>query len=171
MVIEDMISIPGCEGAALPQAESVAVFGLGFYGLAALCVLDRLEADTVFAYLASPAFSSSYPEIVKRENKDLIEDHHTQMVLELPLSSVETTYRYLSELITPFRPTAEVVLVPMGPKPHVLAGILVAMRFPDVACLRVSARRERPEEVEAEGSIVAARVELRSAADQRFAVS
>ena len=161
MVIEDMLSVPGCEGAALPQAKSVAVFGLGFYGYAALCVLDRLEADDVFAFLAAPAYSLTYGAKIRQANKDLIEDYHTKMVLELPLGSVETAYRYLSELITPFRPTAEIVLVPMGPKPHVLASILVAMKFPDVACLRISARRERPEEVDAEGSIVATRVTFR----------
>ena len=38
----------------------------------------------------------------------------------------------------PHRPDGEITLVSMGPKPHVLASILVAMRFQEVACLRVS---------------------------------
>lgn len=32
MVIEDMVSIPGCEGGALRSQQSLAIFGLGFNG-------------------------------------------------------------------------------------------------------------------------------------------
>ncbi len=53
-VIRDMVSLPGCEGRAYRLRESVAVFGLGFHGLAALCVLDHLEPDTVYAFFRSP---------------------------------------------------------------------------------------------------------------------
>jgi hypothetical protein len=158
MVIEDMLSIPGCEGGVIGLRETIAVFGLGFHGLATLCVLERIEADIVYAYLASPASSEDYPELVKDLNRDLLDDAKTQQLLELPLASVETTYRYLGEFIMPHRPESNIILVPMGPKPHVLAAILIAMRFKDVACLRVSAKRTRPEEVSATGPIVATRV-------------
>jgi hypothetical protein len=49
-------------------------------------------------------------------------------------------------------------LVPMGPKPHVLASILVSMRFAEVSCMRVSVTRERPEKVDPTGEVIAARV-------------
>ena len=162
MIIEDMVSIPGCEGGALQSQQSLAIFGLGFNGWASLSVLERLEADDVFAFIASPGASSDYPERVRTLNKDFLEEPRVkQHVLELPLRSVETSYRFLSELVTPHRFRDSVTLVPMGPKPHILASILVSMRFPEVSCMRVSATRARPEKVEPNGEVVAVRVVVR----------
>jgi hypothetical protein len=157
MVIRGMVSIPGCEGRAYRLRESVAVFGLGFQGSAALCVLDQLEADTVYAFLAAPGSSDEYVAKTRDINRDLINSHKTKAVLELPLASVEACYRHLAETIAPHRPDGEITLVPMGPKPHVLASILVAMRFPEVACLRVSGAPD-PLDVKATGELVATRV-------------
>ena len=137
-VIRSMITIPGCEGRAYRLRESVAVFGLGFYGLAAQCVLDHLEADTVYAFLATDQAREVYAAKTREANQDLIRSSKTKAVLELPLTSIETCYRNLAETIAPHRPDGEITLVPMGPKPQVLASILVAMRFPEVACLRIS---------------------------------
>jgi hypothetical protein len=162
MVIEDMMSIPGCEGGALQSNHSLAIFGLGFNGWASLSVLERLEADEVFAFIASPGASPEYPERVRKLNKDFLEEPRVkQHVLELPLRSVESSYRLLSELITPHRFSDTVTLVPMGPKPHILASILVSMRFPEVSCMRISAKRDRPEKVEPSGEVVATRVVVR----------
>lgn len=160
MVIRGMATIPGCEGRAYRLRESVAVFGLGFHGLAALCVLDRLEADTVYVFLASPGSSEKYVAKTRELNSELINSHNTKAVLDLPLASLEASYRHLAATIAPHRLDGEITLVPMGPKPHVLASILVAMRFPEVACLRVSG--DPPQDVKPTGEIAAARVTVRS---------
>lgn len=162
MVIENVLSIPGCEGGCLPSKPSIAVFGLGFNGWASLCVLELLETDTVFALIASPGSSPGYPDIVKQLNKDFLAEPRINKVLELPLRSVESCYRYLCELVAPYRGESSVTLVPMGPKPHVLASILVAMRFPDITCLRVSAKRAKPEHVSPTGEIIAVRTIIRN---------
>lgn len=160
MGIRGMVSIPGCEGRAYRLRESVAVFGLGFHGLAALCVLDRLEADIVYAFLASPGASAADVTKTRECNKELLESRKTTAVLELPLASIETCYRNLAETIAPHRPDGEITLVPMGPKPHVLASILVAMRFPEVACLRVTSTPDTAD-VQPTGEVVATRVIVR----------
>ena len=159
MVIREMVSIPGCEGRAYRLRKSVAVFGLGFHGLASLCVLDRLEADIVYAFLASPGSSEDYVAKTREINTELIANHKTQAVFEMSMSSIESTYRALAETISPHRPDGEITLVPMGPKPHVLASILVAMRFPEVACLRVSGNLESLD-VLPTGEVAATRVIL-----------
>jgi len=156
-VIRKMVSIPGCEGRAFRLRESVAVFGLGFHGLAALCVLDHLEADTVYAFLAAHGARTEYTARTREANEDLINHRKTKAVLELPLVSIETCYRQLAETIGPHRPDGEITLVPMGPKPHVLASILLAMRFPEVACLRVSSAPD-PADVKPSGDIAVTRV-------------
>jgi hypothetical protein len=160
MVIRNMVSIPGCEGRAYRLRETVAVFGLGFHGLATLCVLDRLEASIVYAFLASPGVSREYVDKARKVNNELIRDRRTQGVLELPLASIEKCYRALAEVIAPHRPDGEITLVPMGPKPHVLASILLAMRFQEVACLRVSGTTDR-KDVKPSSDIVATRVIIR----------
>jgi len=157
MIIQEMVSIPGCEGRAYRLRESVAVFGLGFHGEAALYVLDQLEADTVYAFLASPGSSKEYVNKTYEINKDLINNYKTRPVLEMPLASIESCYRYIAETIAPHRPDGEITLVPMGPKPHVLASILVAMHFREVACLRVSGA-PNPIDVLPTGEIVTTRV-------------
>jgi len=160
MIIKEMVSIPGCEGRAYRLRESVAVFGLGFHGLATLCVLDRLEADTVYAFMAAPGAAEDYVAKTLEVNKELIRNPKTKALLKLPLASIESCYRHLAETIAPHRPDGEITLVPMGPKPHVLASILVAMRFPEVACLRVSGSSD-PLDVMPTGDIVSTRVILR----------
>ena len=162
IVINDILAIPGCEGGGIKYGTSLAIFGLGFYGLAALCVLDRLEADMVFAYIAKTNSKDNYDEKVKEINKELIQHYATKSILELPINSVEKSYQYLAELIAPYRNKSEVTLVPMGPKPQVLASILLAMRFPEVTCLRVSAKPPpgNPLDIKAGGYIFSTRIEI-----------
>lgn len=156
-VIRDILCIPGCEGGPAPLYRSVAVFGLGFDSLASLCVLDRLEPDLVYSYVAEGS-RPEYGQRVREANAEIIA--LSKATLELPLKSVEQAYRYLAELIEPHRADADTILVPMGPKPHVLAAILLAMRFPQVSCLRVS-RVDRPEAISASGDVFCCRVELK----------
>jgi hypothetical protein len=164
LVIDEILSVPACEGLPLPLSRSVAVFGLGFEGLATLCVLDRLEPDDLYCYLAAPAAFDDYPARARTENQEVI--RLANACLELPLRSVERCFASLAELISPYRSEANITLVPMGPKPHVLAAILLAMRFEEISCLRVGYRRHKPEDVGTTGDIVATRVhfnpELRS---------
>ena len=160
-VVKGMVCLPGCEGRAYRLRESVAVFGLGFHGDAALCVLDHLEADTVYAFLASPGADPHYVEQVRTLNRELIENRKMQHLLELPLDNVESCYRTLAETIAPYRPDGEITLVPMGPKPHVLASILIAMRFPEVACLRISSTHDTSDVI-ATGAVIATRVTVSS---------
>ena len=114
--------------------DAVAIFGLGFYSLMTECVYEQLSGP-VYAFLSSPGASPRYAARVLSSNDFLIQ--HSDAVIEVPLSSVETAVRYLAELVLPHRPHSEVVLIPMGPKPHVLASILLSMRFGDICCLRV----------------------------------
>ena len=160
--ISAILPIPGCEG-GVGLYRSVSVFGLGFDGLATLCVLDRLEPDDVYCYLASPAAYEDYPGKARGENEELI-TQYAKATVGLPLSSVEQTTRLLAELIAPHRNRADITFVPMGPKPHVLAAILLALRFEETSCLHVGGLPPAPEEVSPTGQVVATRVSLKRSA-------
>lgn len=160
-VIKEMLCIPGFDGTPVPLNKSIAVFGLGFDRYSPLCVLDRLEPDEIFTYLASPAAFPDYPEIAKDNNEELIEESKNKP-LELPLNSIERTYASLGEVISPYISKADITLIPMGPKPHVLAAILLSMRFDRfISCMHVSHILKEPQDIDATGDIVATRVELR----------
>ena len=159
MTVDSILAIPGFEGQLDRNSKSVVIFGLGFDSVATFHVFDCLEPDITFMFLASPAAFPDYPERAMRYNKYLI-DNYSKCTLKLPLSSVETTFRYLGEIITSYYDNSNVILVPMGPKPHVLACILICMKFVKMICLRVSGKRSQIENVDTTGSIVSSRVLL-----------
>lgn len=160
MVINDILSIPGCEGSATSLFQSIAVFGLGFDSYAALCVLDRIEPDCYYTFLASPTIFPDYPEIVLRKNDDLIRS--AKNTLSLPLFSVEQTYNALGEIVSLHKDEADIIFVPMGPKPHVLASVLLAMKFREITCLRVSSSDESKTNIKASEHFVGSRIFFRS---------
>jgi hypothetical protein len=153
IAVESILPLPGCEGSSGTVTKSIAVMGLGFEGLAPLCVLDKLQPDEVFAYLASPSFNNSYPTIARSKNRELIES--AKETLELPLASVEITVAKLAEVISPYLNCADITFVPMGPKPHVLAAILLAIRFNQVTCLHVHGKSQKVGDVGASGTVIA----------------
>ncbi|MEX0960315.1 MAG: hypothetical protein WDZ63_13620 [Burkholderiales bacterium] len=151
--IKDILCIPGCEGGTSSSGVSVAVFGLGFDSFASLCVLDKLEPDWVYGFLADPALVPSYPERCREANRDLL-IRFDSAPLSLALRSVSSAFGKLAELVSPYKGVADVTLIPMGPKPHVLASILLAIRFPELACLHVAGNRQTVWPVEATGEII-----------------
>lgn len=154
--IEDILPLPGCEGGALRFGEAIAIFGLGKYGVMAQSVFENLEPDRIFTYIASPGAYAKYAEEVMRNNQFIIE--HSSGLLELPLKRVQLTLRYLTDFVSPFLKRDEIILIPMGPKPHVLAAMLLSLRYKEIACLRVSAKRKRAEKVEPTGGIIGTKV-------------
>ncbi len=160
-VIEDMLCIPGFDGIPIPLNRSIAIFGLGFDRFGPLCVLDHLEPDEIFTYLASPAATSDYQRISEENNKELIEESK-RAPLKLPLKSVERTFSILSEVVNPYLNKADITLIPMGPKPHILAAILLSMRFDRfISCMRVSHILKEPQDIDTTGDLVATRVILK----------
>jgi len=163
--LEDIPAIPGCDGVLDDSNVPIlGIFGLGFDGIAASEVLEELEPSTVYAYLADPVPFPEYAERARRENQEIL--NAQKLLLPLPLCSIRTVYGYLSELAVLSKSTHQVKLIPMGPKPHVVAAILVALRFEDVACLHVAGRREKPESGEPTDKAIVTRVQIRKPSEE-----
>lgn len=152
MVINKILSIPGCEGSATALFKTIAIFGLGFDSHAVLCILDRLEPDFYYTYLAAPTIFDDYPKFVYKVNSELISG--AKQTLELPLFSVEQTFVSLAEIVSIHKNEADIVFVPMGPKPHVLASILLSMKFGEVTCLRVSTLNSSQYNIKSSGHVI-----------------
>ncbi len=156
-VIKDVVCIPGCEGGPVRLFRAVAVFGLGFEGAAALSIFDMLEADVVYGFYAAPGAFREYQQRTIDSNEELI-GRHMRSHIGVSLRSVEDTFRLVGEVIEFHRQEADITLVPMGPKPHVLAAVLLSMKFEEIACLRVTGGRSAPVDIKPNGQIVGTRV-------------
>lgn len=141
LMIDEILAVPGCEGGALPGRETVGLFGLGYDGPVALGVLDRLEPDRVFAVVADPGSTEDAAERTTALNETFLR-RHTDVRVDLPISHAAATARYMQELVAPYIGVANVVAVPLGPKPHALASQILSRSYPrDIACLYVTGRR------------------------------
>ncbi len=157
LAITAIRALPGCDGSTVPGSNSVAVFGLGFDGIAAMAVLERLEPDVLYTYFASPGAFPHYPQKTRNENDTLMQ-YHSKSNVAISLFSVGTSFVRLAELVSPHRNREDITIVPMGPKPHVLAALLLAMKFRDVSCLHVSGQDVPPRAQGMTGDIIATRV-------------
>jgi hypothetical protein len=153
--IETIVAIPGMEGLSGSREQSVAVLGLGFTPLAGLGVLERVQPTTVISFLAAPASKPEYENVARTRNAKLLEE--SDLVLDLPFSSVAMTYKRLCETLVPFLEERQIAMIPMGPKPHVLSSLLVACRFREVASLYARMSRSLASDIPASGMIVACR--------------
>ncbi len=153
--ISDIVSIPGFEGISSGSRRTTAFFGLGFDKYATLAVLDRIEPDEVFCFIAA-ASDPAVGDFVRENNSELVQ--MAAAVVELPVRNVAESFRIICEYVLLIDSDTEVVTVPMGPKPHVLASLLAAHRMPRVACVHVRGSRDRPVEVQSNGTISCCRV-------------
>lgn len=160
--LDEVICLPGLEGGPMRMQSTVLVFGLGFEWSPPFGVCELIEPDVVHAFIADPGSFPEYGMAAEQRNAEFIREYVKSSVVRLPLRSVEATYRTLAELVLPLHPEANVALVPVGPKPHVLACILLASRFREVTCLYAKGSRRRPIRVRAASpqDVVGTRVEL-----------
>jgi hypothetical protein len=154
-VVTKVFSLPGMEGLSASRSSTIAVLGLGFTPRAGLGVLERLQPESIFSFYAVPGALPEYAEICRSSNKGLLAA--SDNILELPLRSVDTTYKLLCELLIPFLDAKQITFIPMGPKPHVLASMLVACRFRQVGCLYASMSRTKVSDIPATGDSVCTR--------------
>ena len=155
LVISEIHAIPGHEGVTT-HSKTISVFGLGFDSLTTLCVLDKLEPSKVHSFIAIPVHKE-YENKAEEYNKDFIENY-SEPVQYYPLTSIEKTYRLMSELIYPYKDEYNISFIPMGPKPHVLATALLSIKYPEIINLYVKGKRRMPPNVVSNETYICTRV-------------
>jgi hypothetical protein len=163
LTIGEITPLPGRDASHLSQRDSLAVFGLGYDPIVVESVYNRIEPDKVFAFLASPGANSEAADKVESDNRFFIEDHVDGNPLSLPLKDIPRTCAHLRELVLPYLEEFYVMIISLGPKPHVLSSLLTCMKYPKyISCLSVTGDRKNPVNVKAEGDVVCTRVFLRN---------
>ena len=161
--ISSIESLTTLEGAAVRQKRTLAIIGLGFEWIAPFAACELMEPDEVIAFYGEPGSVSGYGQrAIELNGRFLSEFCRDDEPIALPVRSVEHAYRVLGELAAPALATRNVALVPLGPKPHVLACVLVANRLPEATCIYVRGGREEVRQVIAVGigNVVLTRVTL-----------
>ena len=158
VIIKEIRAVPGCVGCSSRQANTAAIFCLGFYGYMSLCVYDELEPNEIYTILTSEKPLREYPIEDQPGNKELI-DRSTRS-MKISVGSVEGAFRQMMEIAKYRQLKGEnVTIVPMGPKPHILASILVALANHDVCVMRVR-HDQYTSDVTPAGEIIATEVKF-----------
>jgi len=158
-VISTVKAIPGCEGYPGPRERLTAVFGLGRDGLAPLALLDEMEPDDVLGFAVGENGRSEVDEFTRSANQTLLEA--CRECVAFPLLSVQQTYVGLLEMLSAFLDdSGNVVVVPLGPKSHVLSTILVAIRKPEIGCLHIAGNSTNIVDAAPSGDVAVVRVQF-----------
>lgn len=134
--IEGLRSLIGTEGRTTRDQTPAFVFGLGYDGLLTETVIELFQVGSFGCVYASPGV---YPNSVQRA---LTAHEHVlsraEIVATAPAWDIEEAARAFDRVRSWFF-GRDVILVPMGAKPHVVASILtaladetLALRFPQV---------------------------------------
>jgi hypothetical protein len=158
--IEEISAIPGFEGGCAGARRTIAFFGLGYDRYATLAVNELIEPDHVTCYIARETPNDMRSQRVLDQNKELIALSGTQPIY-LPLGNIQEAFRILHEHFTQVSDEDEVIAIPMGPKPHVLATLMVSQYVQRVTCLHAMGSRTNPVQVIASGEVSAWRGEYR----------
>jgi len=133
--VAETTTLSGFEGQSDVRLQTVAIMGLGYDPVTPHAVLEDLQPDLKYAFLArgtSPAALA----LALSLNKATLDEIDGDVVI-LPLMSIQEAYRSLGEMSLPHAGIRNVVFVPLGPKPHVLASLLVAAKNEEITCLHV----------------------------------
>jgi hypothetical protein len=137
-VVKDIITVPGFEGLPTSSRRSVAIFSAGLDGLSPLAVCDRIEPHVVYTFVSHSHPEDLYFDEVMSANEELIRLHTVNgKAIEVDLGT-EPAFRAFAEVVSHHVDRDDVTIVAFGPKPHVLASLLIGLRFPTVSCLRAS---------------------------------
>ena len=136
--ISEITSLFGFEGLSDLRLETVALIGLGYDAITPHAVLEDLQPELTFGYIAGGADEHSMLQALKL-NSATIEELDGPVAV-VPLLSVARAYGMLSDMIAPHAGNRNIVLVSLGPKTHVLASLLIAARNEEVTFLHVHGR-------------------------------
>lgn len=118
--------------------------GLGFDRIRSQAIWSVLDPQHLICFYADPAVKFEYVKRVEDDNRDVlsIANH----IFTVPVHDFVYTYSKIASAVSEFRTLGDVILVPDGPKPLILAASFVPLRLqkPGVLCFHVT-RHKTPD--------------------------
>jgi hypothetical protein len=120
------------------------LFGLGFDRVRSQAIWSIIDPQRLVCFYADPAAKAEYVNRVKMDNKNVLAA--ASQTFTVPIEDFVFTYSRIAAIAMEYRAFGDVILVPDGPKPLILAASLVPLRLtaPGVTCFHVA--RRKPED-------------------------
>jgi hypothetical protein len=142
-----------------PSLQSRArthIFGLGFDRIRASAIFRVLDPQTLICFYADPGIRPEYVRRVTTDNRDLIAA--AKFTFCVPVSDFANAFGHITSISRESYVAGDVVLVPDGPKPLVLASSLVPEFLDRTGIVSLHVRRRKfdqagPVDVVAAGEI------------------
>lgn len=99
------------------------LFGLGFDKIRSQAIWSVLDPENLVCFYTEPGTEAGYVEKVKLDNKDIL--LATKNVFSVPMHDFVYAFSKLVGMVREYRNIGDVVLVPDGPKPLILASSIV----------------------------------------------
>ncbi len=128
------------------------IFGLGFDRIRSQAIWSIIDPQNLVCFYADPAAKSEYITRVKRDNSNVLSA--ANYVFTVPINDFVHAYSKIAAIASEFSDLGDVILVPDGPKPLILAASLVPLRLGKngITCFHVQRRKAenfKPVDVEA----------------------
>ncbi|MFZ7133959.1 MAG: hypothetical protein ACOWWR_16550 [Eubacteriales bacterium] len=160
--INDIVPLPGFSAVQSDFSyTSTVIMGLGFNSAVAEAIYDHMEPDELFTYIANPGAFENYAKRANDVNNHLISTYSNDH-FDLPLRSVENSYRILAELVNYLSTQNKTIsFVSLGPKPQRLTAMLICSTFTNASYLKTLGPANTNNFPEAIGEYVLTRVSNR----------
>ncbi|MDP1990896.1 MAG: hypothetical protein Q8K00_07710 [Syntrophales bacterium] len=128
---------------SLGAAYRTHIFGLGFDSTRSQAIWSIIDPQNLVCFYADPVFESEYVDRVKIDNRIVLSAANHKFTV--PIDDFVLAYSKIAAVASEFRDSGDVILVPDGPKPLILAASLVPLRLSrrGITCFHVTRRKEK----------------------------
>lgn len=138
--------------------EKISIIGLGLDKDAPFTISEYYELNSSYLFLANPGSNEQIADQVLKENSDYITQFGKKPLIFLPINKVAETFQCLSEFVSVLHDTTTVLLIPLGPKTHILASILVSIKYDNVPCIKIDHNHIRKYDTVPNNNIVVTKI-------------
>ena len=119
------------------------LMGLGFDRIRSQAIWGVIDPENLITFYADPASRPDYVQTVRERNEDVLRAASHE--LPLPLFDISKSLETLISTVREFRSLGDVIIVPDGPKPFILASSMLPdlVGCEGVVCFHVARRKTR----------------------------
>ena len=117
------------------------LFGLGFDRVRSQAIWSVLDPHTLVCFYANPTVEAAYIKRVEQDNREVL--NAAAFTFTVPLGDFVACYSRIVAIVNQFRSQGDVIIVPDGPKPLVLASSLIPLTAENslgIVCFHVAKR-------------------------------
>lgn len=143
--LDGLRPLTGLEGQSNHDGETALILGLGFDGSLAEAVVDLLQLDHYSLFYGASPDKPEYTDRTEETNRWLLQ--LAELVEATPVGDIGGTVSAISRLCDWYSTSHDVMIVPLGPKTHIVASIIVSLLRPAIGFRSLRTSVTRPVQV------------------------